>query len=114
MKVLTPLKAARKNCLECSGGSAKYVAYCPCDGVHSTRCHHWPYRFGFRPENVDPPAFVVPGAGPGPEVNLDDLPTPRITRKVKTPLSPEQRKIRGDQLRRANAERRKSQGKSAA
>ncbi|GAG31367.1 unnamed protein product, partial [marine sediment metagenome] len=46
MKVLTPLKAIRKECLACSGGSLKYVRFCPCDGVHSKWCDLWPYRLG--------------------------------------------------------------------
>jgi len=105
MQVFTPLKAIRKNCLDCSGGSAKSVAYCPCDGVHSTRCHLWPYRFGFRPENVDPPKFVKPGTLPCPNVNLDDLPVPRVTRKSKRSLSPERRRANVERLRRAQQAR---------
>ncbi len=52
MSDLTPIKAIRKNCLECSGGLSNVVKWCPCDGVHSTRCHLWPYRFGMRPDSV--------------------------------------------------------------
>jgi len=43
------VKHVRRNCLECSGGSAKYVTWCPCDGLHSTRCEFWPFRFGSQP-----------------------------------------------------------------
>jgi len=101
MQILTPLKAARKQCLDCSAGSTKYVAYCPCDGVNSTRCQLWPYRFGFRPENVSPSEFVTPGALPGPNVNLDDLPTPRVGRKPSRSLSPAQRRDAIERLQQA-------------
>jgi hypothetical protein len=41
---LTPIKAIREKCLECSGGSRQEVRYCPI-----TRCALWPYRLGKRP-----------------------------------------------------------------
>lgn len=41
MKTLTPLKAIRKNCVECSGGSLKNVREC-----HITDCHFYEYRLG--------------------------------------------------------------------
>ena len=47
-----PLKAIRANCLDCSGGSSSYVTWCPCDGVHSTYCALWPFRFGQRPRTA--------------------------------------------------------------
>ena len=74
---ITPIAAIRANCLECGGGSFKAVLWCPCDGVHSTRCHVWPFRFGSRPETVAArfgPALVTPGNMPGAEVCEDDLP----------------------------------------
>jgi len=46
---ITPLKAIRKYCLDCCDGSHKAVKYCTCDGINSTRCILWPYRFGLRP-----------------------------------------------------------------
>ena len=67
---LRPMKAIRANCLDCSE-SKKAVAYCPCDGVHSTRCHLWPYRFGCRPETARVEygeAMVNPHLMPGSEV----------------------------------------------
>ena len=75
MKTFDPLKAVRRHCLDCSADSALSVKYCPCDGVHSTRCHLWPYRFGRRPATASKKyglAFVTPGAIPGPGVMLED------------------------------------------
>lgn len=76
MKTLDPLKAIRANCLDCSG-SRKAVAYCHCDGAHATRCHLWPYRFGMR-ETTAAKKYgehaVTPGALPGPDVEIEDLP----------------------------------------
>jgi len=44
-KVVTnPLKAIRKNCIECSGGSYLEVELCPC-----TTCPMYPFRFGKNP-----------------------------------------------------------------
>jgi len=51
-KLLSPLKAIRANCIDCAGGSFKYVKFCPCDGVHGDACALWPYRFGVRPKTV--------------------------------------------------------------
>ncbi len=48
----SPLKSIRKHCLACSDDSSKCVMWCPCDGVHSTWCHLWPFRFGLRPETA--------------------------------------------------------------
>jgi len=76
MTTYRPLRAIRLNCLECSGGSPKYVKYCPCDGVHSTRCHLWPYRMGKRPETMRAKygaEFVTPGALPLPNVQLETI-----------------------------------------
>ena len=68
-----PLKSMRLNCLECSGGSQKYVKFCTCDGLHSTACQFWPYRFGRRPESVADQRLVVPECMPAEDRNLDDL-----------------------------------------
>ena len=76
MVALRPMKAIRANCLDCSG-SAKAVAYCSCDGVNSTPCHLWPYRFGCRPETAKQEfgeAMLMPELMPGPNVELDSLP----------------------------------------
>lgn len=77
METLTPIRAIRETCLDCSGGIRKYVAYCPCDGVHSTRCHQWPYRFGCRPESAAErfgAALVTPGLMPAADTPLETLP----------------------------------------
>ncbi len=44
-KRLTPIKAIRANCIECSGGSLREVREC-----HITDCALWPYRMGTHPE----------------------------------------------------------------
>jgi hypothetical protein len=71
------LKAVRRNCLECSGGTVKYVTWCACDGVHSTRCEFWPFRFGTGPDTVRRrfgPRLVTPEMMPDANTNLDELP----------------------------------------
>ena len=45
MKNLTPIKAIRKRCLDCSGFSPKEVANC-----EEKDCPLWEYRFGKRPK----------------------------------------------------------------
>ena len=42
---MTPMKAMRLKCLECSGGSQKEVRLCPV-----TSCSLYPYRMGHRPK----------------------------------------------------------------
>lgn len=44
-KKLTPLKAIREKCLDCSGDQSKEVRNCPIES-----CTLWPYRFGKRPK----------------------------------------------------------------
>lgn len=46
-KKLTPMKAIRAKCLDCSSGSFKEVRGCPV-----TDCSLWQLRFGKRPETV--------------------------------------------------------------
>lgn len=46
-KHLTPCKAIRKYCLDCSGGSRKEVAIC-----RIPECPLWEYRFGKRPQTA--------------------------------------------------------------
>ncbi len=72
----TPLQAIRRKCIDCSGGCKKYIRYCPCDGIHSSRCEHWPYRFGLRPETASKrhgEQFVTPEMMPESDVNLEDI-----------------------------------------
>jgi hypothetical protein len=45
---LSPLKAIRKNCLICGGGSSEEVRLCPI-----TDCPVYPYRFGKRPATAE-------------------------------------------------------------
>lgn len=47
MKILTPLRAMRAKCLDCSGGELKQVRECPIQ-----TCALWPYRMGKRPETT--------------------------------------------------------------
>ena len=44
MAKITPMKAIRKKCLECSCGSFNEVKLCPVE-----KCPLYPYRFGHRP-----------------------------------------------------------------
>lgn len=48
IKILTPIKAIRAKCLDCSCGSFKEVRLCPCK-----KCALYPYRFGHRPKAKD-------------------------------------------------------------
>jgi hypothetical protein len=73
MKIQTPLKTIRKNCLECAGGSVKTITYCSCDGVRSPRCHFWPYRLVRRPQNVKDQRLVTPEAMPSEDIPLEEL-----------------------------------------
>ena len=41
---LTPIKAIRKHCIECCGGSHKEVREC-----NRVDCHLYPYRMGINP-----------------------------------------------------------------
>lgn len=76
-KTLLRLAAVRRNCLECSGGNAKCVAYCPCDGLHSTHCEFWLFRFGCSPQRAARRYghhAVTPGKMPPATALLDSLP----------------------------------------
>jgi hypothetical protein len=71
------LKHVRKNCLECSGGSARYVTWCSADGLHSTRCEFWPFRFGSQPATFRHrlgDRLLTPVAMPPAGINLAELP----------------------------------------
>ena len=48
MAKLTPLKAIRKQCVSCMGGSPRLVADCP-----GRDCPLYPYRMGRIPEGAD-------------------------------------------------------------
>jgi hypothetical protein len=71
-----PLKAIREHCLDCADGNVQYVKYCPTDGVHSSRCPLWPFRFGVMPTTAAKRhgiEFVVPSLMPPANANLEDL-----------------------------------------
>lgn len=71
------LKHVRRNCLACSGGSAKYVTWCTCDGVHSTKCEFWPFRFGIQPATFQArygDRLLDPRKMPPADLDLDLLP----------------------------------------
>lgn len=44
MKILSPLKAIRAKCLDCTAEQPKEVRLCP-----SENCPLWPYRMGHNP-----------------------------------------------------------------
>jgi len=46
---VTPVRAIRAKCLDCCCGSSKSVKFCTADGINSSKCSLWPYRFGMRP-----------------------------------------------------------------
>jgi len=55
----------------------KYVTWCSCDGLHSTRCEFWWFRFGQGVEKVrrrHGPQLITPEMMPDANLNLDDLP----------------------------------------
>ena len=99
------LKAVRRNCVECSGGSPKYVAYCSCDGTHSTRCEFWPFRFGMNPETAASKygeKFLDPEQMPPAGADLEDLPEVKpIPRTPKRAVSAEERAVLAERLRKA-------------
>ena len=72
---LTPLAAIRAKCMDCCCGSFKAVRFCTLDGVNSTRCALWPFRFGRRPATIrrGPLArFLDPAAMPDAQTPLED------------------------------------------
>jgi hypothetical protein len=76
-KSLSIFRAVRAKCIDCAGGSRKYVKFCPGDGLHALRCALWPFRFGLRPETARKrygADLLDPQAMPDASVNLDDLP----------------------------------------
>lgn len=77
-KELTPIKAIRAHCMECSGGSFKAVKYCTLDGVNSTPvCPLWPFRFGKRPKSVRKSMgdkWLDPEQMPDANEDIDSLP----------------------------------------
>ena len=89
MKVHTPVAAIRRTCLDCAAGHRKFIKFCTCDGLHSIRCHLWPYRLGMRPSTVRDQRLVTPECMPSADIpleevseaDLQELPTPAVRRK---------------------------------
>lgn len=52
---MTPLKAIRAKCLDCSAGQTAEVRLCPLE-----KCPLYPYRMGRRPKQVTPPQPRTP------------------------------------------------------
>jgi hypothetical protein len=70
----SPLAAVRAKCLDCCCGSFKSVKFCTLDGLNSTRCALWPFRFGRRPATIrkGPLArFLDPAAMPDAQTPLE-------------------------------------------
>lgn len=75
-RIQNPLKAIRLKCLDC-GGTDKVVKYCSMDGLNSTRCPLWPYRFGKRPATARKKygdALLSPKDMPPANMPLEELP----------------------------------------
>lgn len=71
------VKTARRNCLDCSGGSSKAVTWCPCDGLHSTLCEFWSFRLGAKPATIRTrygDRLLTPAKMPSSVVELEKLP----------------------------------------
>jgi len=71
---MTPMRAIRKYCIGCQGGSSKAVAYCTV-----TKCDLWPLRFGRKPKTVRKlmgDKWLDPRQMPGPDESLESLPSP--------------------------------------
>ena len=72
-----PLRAIRAVCLDCCAGESKAVTFCTGDGLHSTRCAAWPFRFGIGADSAGRrygKAIVTPELMPDANVSLDELP----------------------------------------
>jgi hypothetical protein len=55
------------------------VTWCPCDGVHSTSCRFWPFRFGVQPKTFRAKygdRLLDPEQMPPADVEFDKLPAP--------------------------------------
>ena len=79
---MTPIKAIRAKCLDCCCGSSKAVMFCTEDGVNSSECSLWPYRFGLRPATAARKygkEFLKPGALPPHDVPLENCKVPHTS-----------------------------------
>ena len=104
------MRAVRLHCLDCCGGSPKSVTWCTCDGLHSTRCDLWPFRFGCKPKAVQRrygEQLITPAMMPGADIDLDTLPiTPPRVQSPSNVISPEQRQALVEQLQKARTAKR--------
>lgn len=72
---MTQLKAIRAKCMDCSG-TWKAVKFCTMDGVNSTRCALWPFRFGVSPKTARKhfgDRFLDPDAMPSAQEGLESV-----------------------------------------
>lgn len=56
MQVVTPMRAIRLKCIDCSGGQPKEIRLCMV-----RTCALWPYRMGKRPKKKDCAELVACG-----------------------------------------------------
>lgn len=119
------VRHARKNCLECSGGSRPAVIWCTCHGANGSRCQFWPFRFGMQPTTFRAKygdRLMTPTMMPNDSVELDSLPgtlqeaataeihvddyhqpAVAVAQKPRRQLTPEQRQAASERLRKARA-----------
>ena len=72
-----PWAKVRASCVDCMAGNSGSVVWCPNDGIHSTWCSSWPFRFGMEPQRVTErycPELVDPSAMPDASTSTEDLP----------------------------------------
>jgi hypothetical protein len=74
MKALTPMRAIRAKCLDCSGGNSTEARLCAC-----LTCPLWPYRLGHRPTVDSDEARVHVAMG---KLTLDELSDSRHTERL--------------------------------
>jgi hypothetical protein len=70
------LRAVRLHCIDCCGGSQQAVKWCTCDGLHSSGCPLWPYRFGKVPKSAEQvlgPELLDPARMPDASTCLEEL-----------------------------------------
>ena len=71
------MRHVRRNCLACCCDDRRAVIWCPCDGLHTTRCEFWPYRFGVQPATFQArwgDRLLTPETMPPATADQDDLP----------------------------------------
>lgn len=87
-RAVSVMGAIKAHCLDCCGDDKAARNFCTCDGVHSTRCNLWLYRFGVKP-NTFARRFgkwlVSPELMPDGDIPIEDLPkrVPQASQWVK-------------------------------